>query len=330
MQSVGQAQRYGWRGNASSAGPLRHLPTANHPAHQSRPQFNSTASHSADVVYNEGKRPPAQAARSIQSPRTANAGQLPRGMGARRASLVMAAISVALFAVASLGGTRLAPTGSFRAGLDRIAAASGLAIRDITITGHVNTLDSGVYAAIDGLRALSLVGFDTRAARLAVEKLAWVESASVSRAWPDRIIVEVRERQPAAVWRYQKAEILIDATGHQLASVMPGVAAGLPVVVGEGAPEAVGDLLLELLPRPELAARIAYIERIGGRRWTLVTHSRQRVLLPAGYRSAIGAALDRLNAGRDGERLIDRAFTTLDLRMADRPVLSDAGKEARS
>lgn len=251
-------------------------------------------------------------------------------MGARRASLVMAAIAVAMFAIASVGGTRLAPPGSFRAGLDRIAAASGLAIRDITITGHVNTLDSEVYAAIDGLSALSLVGFDTRAARLAVEKLSWVQTASVSRAWPDRIIVEVRERQPAAIWRQRQAEFLIDVTGHQLASVMPGVAAGLPVVVGEGAPEAIGDLLAELLARPELAARIAYAERIGRRRWTLVTHSRQRVLLPAGYRDAIGAALDRLNAGRDGDRLIDRTFTTLDLRMADRPVLSDAAKGARS
>ena len=256
----------------------------------------------------------------------------PRGRTARgiagRASLFVTLAGIAVFALASLGGTRLAPPGSLAVDLDRLAAAAGLAIRDIAVTGHENTRDSEVFAALDGLRARSLIGFDTRLARLAVERLAWVDAASVTRAWPDRIVVEIRERRPAAIWHGDGGEWLIDATGHRLARLAVGVAAGLPIVAGKGAPQAAGDLLAELATRPELQALIARAERVADRRWTLVTHGGQRVLLPAGHRPTFAAALDRLMAGRDGTRLIDRRFAILDLRSADRLVLTAPTREA--
>lgn len=332
MQSVGGERRFWWRGAAPSAPSDPVLPAftlavdpSDHPGRapplaqlELVPDRDTPREKAAAFV---AVAPASAAPRLHAAPGRTPARRLVR-LRAGAISLLMTLSGIALFALASLGGTRLTPPGSLVDRLDDLAATAGLAIRDITITGHVNTRDSEVFAALDRLRARSLPGFDTRTARRAVERLAWVEAVSVSRAWPDRIVVAIRERRPAAVWRHDGAETLVDAAGHRLADVAPGVAAGLPVVAGAGAPAAVGELIAELAIRPELAARIGVSERVAGRRWTLVTHTGQRIHLPAGPRAAIAATLDRLTAGRDGTRPIDWPFATLDLRAGDSLVVS--------
>ena len=53
--------------------------------------------------------------------------------------------------------------------------------------------------------------------RAAFEKLPWVDAARVSRRWPDRLVVELEEHQPLAIWN-----------GRQLVSVSGRVFNALP------------------------------------------------------------------------------------------------------
>jgi cell division protein FtsQ len=55
------------------------------------------------------------------------------------------------------------------------------------------------------------VPLDERRRRLLA--IDWVEDASVSRSWPDRLIVRIRERHPVAFVAFRSGVLLIDARG---------------------------------------------------------------------------------------------------------------------
>jgi cell division protein FtsQ len=63
-------------------------------------------------------------------------------------------------------------------------------------------------------RSIYLVPLAERRRRL--EAIDWIENASVSRIWPDRIVVRVRERQPVAFVNMRRGVLLIDAHGKFL------------------------------------------------------------------------------------------------------------------
>ncbi|HXA52573.1 MAG TPA: FtsQ-type POTRA domain-containing protein [Candidatus Acidoferrum sp.] len=63
-------------------------------------------------------------------------------------------------------------------------------------------------------RSIYLVPLTERQRRL--EAIDWIESATVSRVWPDRIVVRVRERQPIAFVNLNRGVMLIDAHGKLL------------------------------------------------------------------------------------------------------------------
>jgi len=67
----------------------------------------------------------------------------------------------------------------------------------------------------------------------------WVEDASVSRVWPDRLVVRIRERKPVAFVSFRSGALLIDAQGVLLEP--PAQAQfSFPVLagIGEGASDA--------------------------------------------------------------------------------------------
>src|SRR5207249_2543351 len=49
-----------------------------------------------------------------------------------------------------------------------------------------------------------------------LEAIDWIQEATVSRVWPDRIVIRVRERQPIAFVNFRRGVLLIDAYGKLL------------------------------------------------------------------------------------------------------------------
>ena len=60
-------------------------------------------------------------------------------------------------------------------------------------------------------RSIYLVPLEERQRRLLA--IDWIDSATVSRVWPDRIVVRVRERQPVAFVNLRRGVRLIDSHG---------------------------------------------------------------------------------------------------------------------
>ena len=62
---------------------------------------------------------------------------------------------------------------------------------------------AAVSQAVAALQGQSLLLVDLRPFKQAVEALPWVASASLSRQWPDRVVLDIIEQQPVAYWNDQ-------------------------------------------------------------------------------------------------------------------------------
>lgn len=202
---------------------------------------------------------------------------------------------------------------------DRIAELAGLGVRQVFLSGHRMTADSDIFDALDLANARSLLRFDSLAARARIERLSWVETAAITRIFPDSISIEIAERRPFAVWHRSGRDLLIDATGRILSLAPPGIGAELPRISGEGAGKEAAGLLAAVEQHPALAARIQEAVRVAGRRWTLRLTGGPEIHLPAGREAE---ALELLTAERVPSQLLDgRRHASVDLRAPDRIVL---------
>jgi len=197
------------------------------------------------------------------------------------------------------------------ANIEHAAELAGLGLQQITVAGHRFTDDKDIFAALDLDRARTLLTFDARVAQARIERLPWIERASIERVAPDRIEVRVAERVPFAVWRSGDNNWLIDRTGRKLRVVPADAMPQLLRVTGEGAAEQVSALSAVLAPFPQIARQVDLAERVGGRRWTLHLAGGTWALLPATGEAEALARLARLiDAGRESVKHIDVRAST--------------------
>jgi cell division protein FtsQ len=88
-----------------------------------------------------------------------------------------------------------------------------LVVRSIEVTGTHLVPKSEVLAAAQIPKGLPLARVNTAAVARRVERITQVESARVTRQWPDRILITVQERTPALAIRAGSGFDLVDAFG---------------------------------------------------------------------------------------------------------------------
>ena len=126
----------------------------------------------------------------------------------------------------------------------------------------------------------SLIGFDANNARSILLNLDWVQEASVRVLPPNRLEIEIGEREPFAVWQRDGNYYVIDREGAAIASFEAHKFQHLMLVSGEGAQESVSQLVNQLEAWPELHSRIKAAARVGKRRWSLYFAGGRQALLP--------------------------------------------------
>ena len=115
---------------------------------------------------------------------------------------LIALLSAGVLAAAAYG------IGAYLTSSPRFTLQDSLAIQG---GDHVTRGQIARIFASDTGRSIFSVPLEKRRAQLMA--LPWIESASVVRAWPDRVRVEVRERQPVAFVRLPSGMSLIDRQG---------------------------------------------------------------------------------------------------------------------
>ena len=92
----------------------------------------------------------------------------------------------------------------------------------------------GLQAVIDRLIGEPVLLVDTRSAEEELESLPWVERAFVTTDFPDRVLIDIRERQPLATFQGSDGQYrVIDRAGFVL-DVLAGRPAGYMLVEGIG------------------------------------------------------------------------------------------------
>jgi cell division protein FtsQ len=236
----------------------------------------------------------------------------PRGLGLAMAATLILTASV-------VGAVRGGQYQAFVAEHGRlgeyIARKVGFGVSAVTISG-IARLDQREVLALAGITPKNaLPFFDVDAARAALMKAPLVASAGVRKLYPNRLVIDIVERGPVALWQRDGEVSIVSADGAALDELKDARLNDLPFVVGEGANKRLKEYLGLLDAAEELKDKIEAGVFVAQRRWNLHMKTGVEVKLPEGDPVAAVATLVRLERS---SRILERSLLTLDLRTPGR------------
>jgi cell division protein FtsQ len=215
------------------------------------------------------------------------------------------------------GGQYDAMVAAHGAPADIVAKALGFKIKAVTIAGQSELTEPEILAAASIRPGNSLPFLDAAKVRDRLKTLPLVKEASVTKLYPDRLLIEVEERQAAALWQKDGVVNIIAADGMAIDPVRDQRFVNLPLLVGEGANVRLGEYLALLGAAGDLRERIHAGVFISGRRWNLKATDGVDILLPETDPAAAVETLVRLQRE---SRVLDKAVLSIDLRQPGRMV----------
>lgn len=229
----------------------------------------------------------------------------------RTAAIALGAGALLLVGVLATGARaeRIGQSVSHR--IDALTVGMGLKLRRVHVTGASAEAEPAIQRALGLYADQPIIGLDLDALRERVRAVGWVKDVRIVRLLPDTLIVEIKEHDRLAVWQVDGQIKVIDARGQVIEGADARRYPTLPLVVGRGADAAAGEVLPLLAQRPRLMSRVDALVRVDERRWDLRLKDGSLIQLPATEQEA---ALIRLDALDQRERLLDLGFARVDLR----------------
>ena len=240
----------------------------------------------------------------------------------RTAVIALGAGALLLVGVLATGARAERIGASVSHGLDNVTAGMGLTLKRVHITGASPEAEPAIQRALGLYSGQPITSLNLNAIRTRVQDVGWVKEARVVRLLPDTLIVEVKEHDRLAVWQEAGQIKVIDNRGQVIDGADARRYPTLPLVVGKGADVAAGEILPLLAQRPRLMGMVDALVRVDERRWDLRLKDGSLIQLPATEQEA---ALIRLDALDQRERLLDMGFARVDLRTPDEVAVRPAG-----
>jgi cell division protein FtsQ len=218
---------------------------------------------------------------------------------------------------AILGGQYAAFTASEGGTPDFLARTLGFGIKAVTISGARELSDQKILDVVGIGRTNSLPFLDVAKLRDKLVALPLVKDASVSKLYPNRVMIEIEERQPVALWQKDGAVKIIATDGTPITTLDEARFVALPLVVGDGANARVADYFALLQAAGDLRPRIRAGMLVAERRWTLKMTNGVEVLLPE--TGAVAAVAELVRLQREFG-VLDKDIVSLDLRFPGRLI----------
>lgn len=248
-----------------------------------------------------------------------------------RAPIIGCAVFYALVIVygAILGGNYNSFGQAFAAARMGAAEISGFTLRTIEIEGAPANRKIDILAAIESEPGDPILAIDMLEARQRLERLPWVQRATLLRLLPDTLKVTIEERKPFALWQSGGKLAVVDADGNVVSDELDEQHAALPLVVGFGANRAAREFMALIDGYPAIRTRMRAAIRVADRRWNVRLLNGVDIRLPE---KKPQAALDEIAALDEAYGLLARDVAALDFRLADRITirLSDEAATRRS
>ena len=191
---------------------------------------------------------------------------------------------------------------------------AGFSVKRVEIKGLNRMQRLPVYSVALDQNSMAMPLVDLEGTRERLLRFGWVEDARVYRRLPDTLVVDIVERQPAAIWQHNQQLTLIDRDGIVLEAVKLDAMPDLPLVIGPGANRRSGELGRLLAAAPEIKPMMEGATWIGGRRWDLRFQSGEVLALPEGQ-GAAQKALVKFARMDKMTQLLGRGFARFDMRV---------------
>ena len=194
-----------------------------------------------------------------------------------------------------------------------------LIVRMMTVEGASSELAANIRESLSIEFPVSPFNLRLAELRERVQALDAVAHASLHVRSRGVLVVEVDERVPVAVWRFDNGLVLLDKTGYRIATVPSrNSRPDLPLVAGLGADAAIPEALqLYDVARP-IRDRLRGFIRVGERRWDVVLDRGQTIKLPETQAVTAFKKVIELDVAQD---LLERDISVVDFRNPQRPVL---------
>ncbi|ARS27446.1 cell division protein FtsQ/DivIB [Sphingomonas sp. KC8] len=204
---------------------------------------------------------------------------------------------------------------------------AGFAVKKVEITGIDRMDRAPVEDAAFSAQELAMPLVDLSAIRGRLLQQGWVKDARVSRRLPDTLVIDIVERDPAAIWQHRQRLHLIDADGRVIEQLrLTGTPLpDLPILIGPNANYQVAALDRLLQASPQLKPMLDGASWIGDRRWDIRFRSGETLSLPEGEGAARTALAEF--GERDGNmRLLGQGMLRFDMRNPGRIIVRPAAK----
>lgn len=211
---------------------------------------------------------------------------------------------------------------------DQIAKLSGFAIKAVTISGARELSENEILGLAGVSPRNSLVFLNVAEIRRRLEAVPLIKTASVSKLFPNRLLIEVDERQPYALWQKDGSVSIVAADGTVIDDLHDARYESLPLVTGDGANKQIATYMALLDAAGELRPRIRAGIFVAGRRWTLKTNNGIEIALPE---KEPAAALSRFALVEHDSHVLEKDILSVDLRIPGRLVarLTEEAASAR-
>jgi cell division protein FtsQ len=208
---------------------------------------------------------------------------------------------------------------------DQAANAVGFGIANLTVTGHNQLTKEEVLASARVTGRSSLLLLDADATRERLKSNSWIADATVRKLLPGQLQIEIREREPFALWQKDRRVSVIADDGTVLEGFVAPQLLTLPLVVGRGAETRAKDFLALLDRFPAIRDQVLASILVGERRWNLRLRSGLDVRLPE---TEISGALEQLVTLDRDAKVLTRDIALVDMRLSDRVTVRLSEKAA--
>lgn len=211
---------------------------------------------------------------------------------------------------------------------DQAANAVGFNIADLRVSGQNQLTKEEVLASAGVTGRSSLLFLDADATRERLKANAWIADATVRKLLPGQLQIEIKEREPFALWQKDRRVSVIADDGTVLEGFVAPQLLTLPLVVGRGAETRAKNFLALLDRFPAIRNQVRASILVGERRWNLRLKNGLDVRLPE---AEVAGALEHLATLDREAKLLTRDIAVIDMRLSDRVTvrLSERAAQAR-
>jgi cell division protein FtsQ len=197
---------------------------------------------------------------------------------------------------------------------------AGFTVKRVEVVGMHHMDSAPVYRIALDQQSMAMPLVDVASVRQQLLRFGWVKDARVSRRLPDTLVVDIVERQPAALWQDRDKLALIDSQGVVIDRVPVTQMPDLPLLIGPGANLHERELNSLLDAAPTLRPQLVSASWVGGRRWDLNLQTGETIALPEGQADA-KSALAKFADLDKSTGLLGRGLLRFDLRLPGKMIV---------